>query len=253
MVYRLTGNLLWFILLGGASVMIGIPICMFLARRGYILQMADAWIWADEWSKGRRSDIDLRVELFAEKILRECQSDMPDEILLLGHSCGTMLLTAVAARLLDLDSSLASSRSEVAMVCVGNCSPVMACNPQANRFRSSINKILSAPNLAWIEIQARKDVLGCSDFDPSSFQTIIERSVPQNRPKIVDIRLRDMLAEDFYTAHRLDFLRLHFQYIMANDCIAPYDYFRMICGPDSAPASFRVTTSPVSSLKEQST
>jgi hypothetical protein len=236
--------------LGGILVMLGIPICLFLARRAYILQMADAWIWADEWTQGRRADVDLRVEIFAEKILRQCQSDMPDEVLLLGHSCGTILLTAIVARLLELNSSFASSHSEIAIVCVGNCSPVVACNPQADRFRSSIDKILSTPGLAWIEIQARKDVLGCCEFNPSSFRA--DDSDPESELQIVDIRLRDMLAVDFYAAHRLDYLRLHFQYIMANDCIAPYDYFKMICGPDLALASFRAASFAASMRIERS-
>ena len=40
-----------------------------------------------------------------------------------------------------------------------------------------------------------------------------------------------MLSPDFYRRIRFNFFRLHYQFIMANDQRAPYDYFMLVCGP----------------------
>ena len=40
-----------------------------------------------------------------------------------------------------------------------------------------------------------------------------------------------MLSGEFYRRIRFHFFRLHFQFIMANDQRAPYDYFMLVGGP----------------------
>jgi hypothetical protein len=40
-----------------------------------------------------------------------------------------------------------------------------------------------------------------------------------------------MLSPEFYMRIRWNFWRLHYQFIMANDRRAPYDYFMLTCGP----------------------
>jgi len=40
-----------------------------------------------------------------------------------------------------------------------------------------------------------------------------------------------MLSRQFYWRIRFNFFRLHYQFIMASDRRAPYDYFLLVCGP----------------------
>jgi hypothetical protein len=40
-----------------------------------------------------------------------------------------------------------------------------------------------------------------------------------------------MLTPESYARYRLDYMRLHYQPVMASEKRAPYDYFMMICGP----------------------
>jgi hypothetical protein len=45
------------------------------------------------------------------------------------------------------------------------------------------------------------------------------------------VRIRDMVAPEFYDKIRWNLFRMHYQFIMANDMRAPYDYFMLVCGP----------------------
>jgi hypothetical protein len=45
------------------------------------------------------------------------------------------------------------------------------------------------------------------------------------------VRFGDMLSRQFYWRIRFNFFRLHYQFIMASDRRAPYDYFLLVCGP----------------------
>jgi hypothetical protein len=45
------------------------------------------------------------------------------------------------------------------------------------------------------------------------------------------LRFRDMLSPEFFRWLRFHFFRLHYQFIMANDRRARYDYFMLLTGP----------------------
>jgi hypothetical protein len=40
-----------------------------------------------------------------------------------------------------------------------------------------------------------------------------------------------MLAPEFYGKLRWNLFRMHYQFIMANDMRAPYEYMMLVCGP----------------------
>ena len=40
-----------------------------------------------------------------------------------------------------------------------------------------------------------------------------------------------MLLPEFYKTVRWNLFRMHYQFIMANDMRAPYEYFMLVCGP----------------------
>jgi hypothetical protein len=48
------------------------------------------------------------------------------------------------------------------------------------------------------------------------------------------VRLSRMLDHDIYQRIRLNFFRLHCQFVSGNDKRTSYDYFMLTCGPVSA-------------------
>jgi hypothetical protein len=86
------------------------------------------------------------------------------------------------------------------------------------------------PSVLWIDSQSRADVLNFWNFDPVEG---IGARVEGRRcnPLIWKVRFGDMLSRQFYWRIRFNFFRLHYQFIMASDRRAPYDYFLLVCGP----------------------
>ena len=84
--------------------------------------------------------------------------------------------------------------------------------------------------MPWIDAQSRADVLNFWDFDP--VEGIGARVVGKRcNPSIWKVRFGDMLSRRFYWRIRFNFFRLHYQFIMASDRRAAYDYFMLVCGP----------------------
>ena len=87
-----------------------------------------------------------------------------------------------------------------------------------------VARLAVEPSVTWIDSQSRKDVMNFWDFDPVEGLGVRVDGRRCN-PLIWKVRFRDMLSPQFYWRIRFNFFRLHYQFIMANDRRAPYDYF----------------------------
>ena len=77
---------------------------------------------------------------------------------------------------------------------------------------------------------ARADVLNFHEFDPVA-GIGVDVGDKRCNPLNWSVRLRDMIAPDFYDKRRWDLFRMHYQFIMGNDMRAPYEYMMLVCGP----------------------
>jgi hypothetical protein len=59
----------------------------------------------------------------------------------------------------------------------------------------------------------------------------VETGPEQRNPLYWNVRFREIVSAQFYPRLRWNFFRMHYQFIMANDRRAPYDYLMFVCGP----------------------
>src|SRR5262249_21175333 len=69
-----------------------------------VQQLLDDWICANDYLHGRRPDIDARLDRFAETLLARAREGAVDEIVVVGHSLGAMLVLDVLVRALARDA-----------------------------------------------------------------------------------------------------------------------------------------------------
>jgi len=92
-----------------------------------------------------------------------------------------------------------------------------------------VRRLATEPGLLYVDCQARKDIMNIYGCDPMDAVGV---AAPARRDAMVwRLRFRDMLAPEFYRHLRWNFFRMHFQFIMAADRRAPYEYFMFVCGP----------------------
>src|SRR5258707_4388218 len=97
---------------GFNAVALGVPagLLLFLVlmrwpgRRWRVQQLLDDWICAHDYIHGRRPDIDARLDRFAETLLARAREGAVDEIVVVGHSLGSMLVLDVLVRALARDA-----------------------------------------------------------------------------------------------------------------------------------------------------
>ena len=222
--------------LSAAAVGVPVGIAVFLVllrwpgRRWRVQQLLDDWICAHDYIHGRRPDIDARLDRFAETLLARAREGAVDEIVVVGHSLGAMLVLDVLVRALARDADFGRRGAAISVLTIGATIPKFALHPRAQGLRRKIARIVAEPSIAWVEYQSRADAISFYKFDPVSLRHIPDDRL-DGKPVIRRVQVHDMLLPETFARARRSVLRLHYRSVMANDRRAPYDYFLMVCGP----------------------
>ena len=199
-------------------------------RRWRVQQALDDWIFARDYTLGRHSGMERRLDAFAGSLTARASDRTVDEIVIVGHSLGALFALEVVARALQRDPHFARNGPPLSIVTVGATIPKCALHPAAERIRENLRRVAGEPAIFWTEYQARDDAISFYKFDPLALKKI-DADQLTGRPVIRRVQIHDMLKPATFKKHQWRFLRLHYQFVMANDRPAPYDYFMMICGP----------------------
>ena len=228
---RAAGAPLPIALLGAVAVWIALFAALRpIADRWLMLQVANGWPLMRDFARGRPTGYERPVEAFAVNLVAAARAGEADEILVVGHSAGGLTAPIVVTRALELDPDLGRHGPRVTLLTVGSLLPAFALHPAAERMRAAIRRLAIEPAVRWVDCQARKDIMNFWDFDPVG-GVGVEVSAEHKNPIIWPVRLRDMLTDAAYDRLRDSQFRMHYQYVMANDQRAPYDYFLLVCGP----------------------
>ena len=199
-------------------------------RRWRVQQLLDDWIFAHDYMHGRRGDIDARLDRFAEALVARAQAGGADEIVLVGHSLGAMLVLDILVRALARDPEVGRRGVALCVLTIGATIPKFALHPRSDGMRRKIARIAAEPSIAWTEYQSRDDTISFYKFDPVSLRRIGGDRL-EGRPVIRRVQIHDMVTPATFARFRHNVLRLHYQSVMGNETRAPYDYFLMACGP----------------------
>jgi pimeloyl-ACP methyl ester carboxylesterase len=217
-----------------AGIAVGVAVFLVLLRwpggRWRVQQLLDDWICANDYLHGRRPDIDARLDRFAETLLARAREAAVDEIVVVGHSLGAMLVLDVLVRALARDADFGRRGVTICVLTIGATIPKFALHPRAQDIRRKIARIVAESSIAWTEYQSRADTISFYKFDPVSLRHIPDDRL-DGKPVIRRVQIHDMLLPETFARARRSVLRLHYRSVMANDRRAPYDYFLMVCGP----------------------
>jgi hypothetical protein len=201
--------------------------------------MAD-WIFVHDLLRGRRPDMDARIEDFAARIVACAREADVDEIVVAGHSLGAAIAVDALARAFECDPALGRRGPKLALLTIGAVIPKITLHPRGARLHAQVRRLADEPSLTWAEYQARDDFISFYRFDPIALAPTDDVRRPDG-PFIGRVQIHRMLGEATWRRVRFNYMRLHYQFVMANELRAAYDYFMLMCGP----APFRRTVTAV--------
>ena len=241
--------------IGGASawglMQVGLPwwagypvvpaIATFLFVAGYRIMTKSCFlnllvadgIFSMKHARGERKDYLQRIDTFADRLVQAVQSSSADEIVVVGHSSGSFCAVEVLARALRKDPELGRRGPLLTLLTVGANLPLIGCHPKAGSFRKDVSLVAGNADVFWLEYQSLLDILSFPSFDPG---TVLASPALENRqmnPLIHSAHIQEAMEPRHFMRNRLNFWRLHFQFLMAVERIVPCDYMMIVAGPAS--------------------
>jgi pimeloyl-ACP methyl ester carboxylesterase len=201
-----------------------------VANRWAAVQIPSCWVTLRRFGRGRATWLDQVIDVGARRLIAVAQINDADELVVVGHSAGGVIASAVMARALEFDPDLGRRGPRLVLLTLGSVMPAVALHPAAQRMREIVKRLAVESTLAWIDCQSRKDVMAFLNFDPVD-GVGVHVGAHRCNPLTWRVRFKDMLSPTDYRRLRWKFFRVHFQYIMASDRPCPYDYILLIGGP----------------------
>jgi hypothetical protein len=202
-------------------------------RKAYVYHVLDDWIFHWQDTLGRRPDFDARLDRFGQHLAAAVRDASVEEILIVGHSSGAIVAIESVARALAVDPELGRRGPRLALLTIGARVPISALWNSAQRLRQAIIQVAAEPSLLWVEYQAPQDPFHAFRFDAVRDLQLDLGGRARVNPVIRSARFKQTLLPHTYRRLRLQFFRLHFQFLMANERPGECDYLMIACGPVS--------------------
>lgn len=217
------------------SLVVGLLVFLGLfhqpGRRWRIHQALDDWDLARDYLRGRTPVLDERLDRFADYLAGKVRDGGYDEVVLVGHSLGATLALRVLLRAHALDPELARRGTRLSLLTCGATIPKFALHPGASAVRAEAEQVANMPGLFWTEYQARHDAINFYKFHPVALRRAEFDAPDHGQPILKNANLKQMISREKLRALRWHIMRLHYQFLLANEMRAPYDFFMIALGP----------------------
>jgi hypothetical protein len=230
----------------GIGWAVGMALALDVAALGYawlcehrlrMRWLMRTFVFSARQAAGEAAGLEERIDAFALALRDRCRSGGVDEVLLVGHSLGTMLAPSVLARALGLDPGLPSCGPRLSLLTLGQCSELLSLLPQAGLFRRELGVLARTADIDWIDVTSPADYCAMALVDPVAVAGQADGALP-DRPKLLSPRFAALFSAKRYAAIKSDPFRMHFQYIMASELPGDYDYFAITAGAQTLGARF---------------
>ena len=213
-------------------------------RRFRLRQSLDLAEFSVDFARGRHPEVDARVAAFAGR-LRAVEADAVgeggdeeglDEIVIAGHSLGAMHAVSAVAAALGQDPGF-GTRVPVRILTLGSTTAKFALHPAGARLRAAAQQVADAPQIGWVEVQSRDDIVSFYKVNPVTLDraTFAEPQLAvgdfTQRPLLRHVPVREMVSAATYRRFFFDVMRRHCQCFLASDIRAPHDFYAYVCGP----------------------
>ena len=180
--------------------------------------------------RGQVAGMDERVQEWVEHVIERQSADPVDEVVLAGHSVGTLVMVEAVDQLLrDPRWQALQAGRRTAMLTLGQCYPCLALLPGAESFRHALLRLSRHPDLVWLDVTARIDPMCFFSTAPLAGTELAEQAGPLPRRRAASFfQMYDPLH---WAAIRRDKLQAHFLYLMTPDRPGNFDLFAMLYGP----------------------
>ena len=200
--------------------------------------------------------LDVRLDEMATRLVEAVEARMRQpgaaalkEIMVVGYSSGSIMAATVLARAMPkladvVDSRRTNKGATLSLVTLGQCIPIAAEWPGAQRFRTELEVLAESPMLTW------------HDYSASADRAAFWKTTPWPQPALLKGRqasppFKAAQGAMQFAAMRRDRREMHLQYLrppQGRGNTESYDFFMLACGPQTL-AQRHAQAKPASDLR----
>jgi len=215
-------HLIWSLPLGAAFfAFIFLP----FTERFHTLHLFADWEMAVALGRMDRPEFGAFLERCAVAA-RAALAEDADEYVISSHSMGSSVAAHVLGMLLEREPDLLDGK-RVVFASLGSAVLQCALLKPAGLLRSRVGVIARNPAIFWLDVHCLTDAIHFYKV-PVAAATGHSDAPPA---KMLFIRVKQMLTPEHYKKIKLDFLRVHRQYVLGPDLQAPFDFTLLTAGP----------------------
>ena len=219
----------WTALVPVALLLLGIVAAWrALDRLVLVAWLARGMHFVRQAQSGGHAEVEARCEAFAQRIVEAWRAGDADEILVVGHSLGTLLASRTVGKALGMEPQLGRSGPRVALLTLGQMIPIYSMTLKDPGFAADYQRLVEADQVEWLDIGTPTDPGTACGLHPLRGSGAETRA---DRPLHLSPRFHKLLERKRYDALRRRPLDFHFQYIKAADVRGEYDWFGIVAGP----------------------
>jgi hypothetical protein len=198
------------------------------AERLHTLHLFSDWELAVAMAASNDAGVERWLEACAESA-RQALDQPADEYVISSHSMGSSAAVHVIGLLLEREPELFAGK-RVVFSTLGSAILQCALLRSASRLRSRVGLIARCGQIFWTDVHCLTDAI---HFYKTRVAAVCgDADAPQ--ATILFIRFKTMLTGEHYRRIKMDFLRVHRQYVLGPDHRASFDFTLMTAGPLSA-------------------
>lgn len=176
---------------------------------------------------GRAGAFDRMVDDWIRIIAERQAKHAYDEVLIVGHSIGSIQAVEMTERLMQHPAFAGTRR--LSLLTLGSVDMILSYQHNAHRFRAAIAAVATAPELVWIEYYAPSDAICRGGADPVAAAGIGLGGRRQTGPEMRRLDLREMFSTASFNRLPVNLVKQHLLYLSSGDRRSSYSYFRIVC------------------------
>lgn len=212
------------------SLPLALGICYGLIRaldeKLFISYLLDDWSAAYDRIYNKSPKLLERKQIFAQMLAEKLRSTDADEVIIMGHSLGTVPAIEALAEVWCSEPELLR-KQPVSLLAAGSCLLMIALHPRAKSLREDVRVLLNDSPVFWAEFQALTDIIHFYNSEPAKALKI----QTNNPPLISHIRFKHIHSPVRYKQAKGNFFKMHLLFISGSQKKNAYDIGMFLHGP----------------------
>lgn len=173
-------------------------------------------------------ELDERFDAQVKDLLAVLKKDQPDELLVVAHSVGTIIVFPFLDRLLKSGGW----KGRVSLLTLGECIPLTSfMQAQDGTYNACLKRVATHPRLDWIDFSMPSDGASTALIDPVRATHDEKFDYPQpDLPKFLSPRFMEGYSKQRYNELKRNPYLFHFLYFMSSDLPSAFDFHAITLG-----------------------